>query len=300
MLAIMNRAEPTVTSPAVSIDVTPADAVLGAEIEGPDVSRGLDAADSRVIEQAVWDHVVVCLRGQSLSPAQLVAFGQGFGALEPHVLEQYHHPDHPEVLVLSNVVEGGKPRGFSDAGAYWHSDLSYKAEPTKYTVLHAKEIPATGGDTLFVNGTAVYEALDDGLRDRVDGLRAIHSYAYRHELMIAKNRLRKPLTAAQQAAVPDVAHPAVRTHPDTGRKALYVNPGFTKGFEGLSDSDGEALLAALFDIALRPEFSYRHKWQLGDLLIWDNRCSMHLAAGGYGPDQRRVMHRVTVRGTAPF
>lgn len=285
---------------SIPIDVKPTDAALGAVIEGPISASTLAADTLGEIEQALLDYIVVCLPGQTLSPSELVAFGQHFGDLEAHLISQFHHPDHAAVLVLSNVIDNGRPIGFQDAGAYWHSDLSYKDRPTKYTILHAKEIPQTGGDTLFVNGYAVYDALPNDLRDQVDGLRAIHSYAYRHDIMIAKNKLRAPLTDDQIRAVPEVSHPAVRRHPDTGRKALYVNPGFTRGFEGLNEADSELLKNRLFEIALQPEFSYCHKWNVGDLLIWDNRCSMHLATGGYGADQRRLMHRVTVRGSVPF
>ena len=283
----------------VPMETVPSDAVLGAEIRGVDASEPVTPATFHAIDQALREHIVVCLPGQWLAPNQLVSFGRQFGELEPHVLSQYHHPDHPEVLVLSNIVENGKPIGFGDAGAYWHSDLSYKVRPTKYTILHAREVPDVGGDTLFVSGYAVHDALPTDLRARLSGLRAIHSYAYRHEQMIAKNRLRAPLTDEQKRAVPDVSHPAVRTHPDTGRKALYLNPGFTKAFENIRHEESRALLDEVFAIALRPEFRYRHKWRKGDVLIWDNRCSMHLAAGGYGEDQRRLMHRVTVRGTVP-
>lgn len=281
------------------IDVVPSNAVLGAEIHGLDASKPLHAEIVRAIEAALSDHIVACLPGQWLEPSQLVSFGRQFGELEPHVMAQHHHPDHPEVLILSNIVENGKAVGFRDAGAYWHSDLSYKDKPTKYTILHAKEVPEVGGDTLFVSGTAVLDALPSGLRTRISGLRAIHSYAYRHEKMIALNNLRQPLTEDQKRAVPDVSHPAIRTLPEINRKALYVNPGFTKAIDGMDPHEGKALLDGLFEIALRPEFQYRHKWRKGDVLIWDNRCSMHLAAGGYGEDQRRLMHRVTVRGTAP-
>ncbi len=286
-------------SESVALETVPSDAVLGAEIGGVNASAPLAPDVFQTIDDALKERIVVCLPGQWLSPGQLVTFGQQFGELEPHVLSQYHHPDHPEVLVLSNVVENGKALGFRDAGSYWHSDLSYKDKPTKYTILHAREVPDVGGDTLFVSGYAVYEALPNSLRTRVSGMRAIHSYAFRHEQMIAKNKLRAPLTSEQKRAVPDVSHPAVRTHPDTGRKALYINPGFTKAFDGLAPAESKALLDDLYSIALRPEFSYRHNWRKGDVLIWDNRCSMHLADGGYGEDQRRLMHRVTVRGTAP-
>lgn len=281
------------------IDIVPSDAVLGAKIRGLDVSTPLATTSLHAIEAALNDHIVVCLPGQWLDPSALVSFGRQFGELEPHVISQHHHPDHPEVLILSNIVENGKAVGFRDAGAYWHSDLSYKDKPTKYTILHAREVPDVGGDTLFVSGTTVLDALPGDLRTRISNLRAIHSYAYRHEQMITLNNFREPLTDAQKRAVPEVSHPVVRTLSETGRKALYVNPGFTRAFDGVDEAESRALLDDLFEIALRPEFQYRHTWRRGDVLIWDNRCSMHLAAGGYGDDQRRLMHRVTVRGTVP-
>lgn len=272
----------------------------GAEIRGIDLPSVIDDGLMDEVERAMLDHVVLCFRDQSIEPADFVAFGRHFGSLQPHVLNQYHHPDHPEILMLSNVVVDGRPVGMADAGHYWHSDLSYMDEPAKATILHALRVPDTGGDTCFVDTRAAWDSLPGDLKARVEGLKAVHNYAYGYETRVSEGGTRKPLTEAQRKATPDAVHPVVRTHPDTGRHGLYINPGFTVGFVGMSTEESDALKAALFDHAIRPEHMYTHKWRAGDLLIWDNRCSMHLATGGYGPDQHRIIYRLTVSGTKPF
>ena len=284
----------------MALSVTPMDAALGAEISGIDLTCPLGRADRAALRQAMLDHIVLVARDHKLTPEQLIAFGGAIGELGSHVLRQYHHRDHPEILVLSNTVENGRHVGLADAGSYWHSDISYKARPSDATVLYALEVPETGGDTRFINMTAVYEDLPADLRARVDGLEAIHDYARRSDRMAAETGVRDALTEAQRRATPSVTHPAVRTHPETGRDALYINPGFTVGFVGLDAADGDALLADLFARAIQPRYIHTHKWRVGDVLVWDNRCSMHLATGGYGADQRRVIHRLSITGTEPY
>jgi len=272
----------------------------GAEIRDVDLAADLNDAIHEEIEQALLEHVVVCIRGQSMAPADFVALGRRFGALQPHVLSQYHHPDHAEIMVLSNVVVDGRPIGMADGGSYWHSDLSYMDKPAKATLLHALEVPDTGGDTRFIDCRAAYDALSDEMKKRLEALRAVHNYAYGYETRVTAGGTRQPLTEEQRRATPDAVHPVVRTHPDSGRKALYINPGFTVRILDMDETESGRLKAALFDHMIRPEFMYTHTWQPGDLLIWDNRCSMHQATGGYPPEQHRTIYRLTVSGTKPF
>ncbi len=272
-----------------------------ASVDGVDLSRPVEPADFAAVYDALLTHHVIAIRDQSLSPAAMVAASRLFGALEPHVLSQYHHPDYAEIVMVSNVVEDGRPVGIRDAGSYWHSDVSYKARPSKATLLYAYEVPAEGGDTLFVDLVAAYAALPDDTRRRIDGLEAIHSYAYRTDRQVAKYGERPPLTPEQRAEVPDVPHPVVRTHPETGAKALYVNPGFTTRIVDMAEAESAALLDELFAHSLRNRFQHRYRWRPGDLVVWDNAAVMHRAtARELSPGARRTLYRTIVSGAAPF
>ncbi len=282
----------------MSFDVRPLSPVLGAEIVGLDLAEPVDAAAFRRVREALEAHGVVVFRDQArLTPARHVEFSRAFGPLQIHVRAEFLHPEHPEILVVSNVVENGRNVGLADAGRYWHSDLSYVAEPSLGSLLHAREIPAEGGDTLFASTTAAYEALDEGTRAVVDGLAAVHDYDARNREQAALG-LRTGLSAAQRQAVPPVVHPVVRVHPATGRRALFVNEGFTTRIVGLPEEEGAALLARLFEHQRRPDFVYRHVWRPHDLVFWDNRSTLHLAAG-CPPHLRRHMFRTTVEGDRP-
>ena len=263
---------------------------LGGRIPGVDLSRPLDAEGKASIREALLDHLVICIPNQSLEADDLIAFGKQFGDLEPHVLSQFHHPDHANIIILSNRTEDGRPVGVADAGSYWHSDLSYMRVPALATGLYALEVPESGGDTLFANMYAAYEALPGDIRERIEGRTAIHSYSYR----------RPVLTEEQRRRTPDVEHPVVRTHPDTGRKALYVNPGYTTRIVGMEERASDELLEMLFSHATSPRFQYRHKWSAGDVVLWDNRCALHSATGGYTANQPRTMYRITITGSVPY
>jgi len=207
--------------------------------------------------------------------------------------------DFPGMLRISKIREDGRPIGYADAGSHWHSDMSYTARPPRCTMLHALEVPMHDGeprgDTLFVSTAAAYDALPAATRARIDGLRAIHRFA-------AKPRgFAKPVTlsAEQKARYPDVAHPIARSHPATGRKCLYVNEGECVGIPGMARDEALALIRELARHCLRPEFLYRHKWRVGDLVMWDNCAVQHKAIKDYELPQRRLMHRVTVNGSVP-
>jgi taurine dioxygenase len=273
-------------------------APLGAEILDLDLARPLDDAGFAAVRRAFLDsNGVLILRRQAITPEQHIEFSRRFGPLMIHVLRQFLLPGHPEILLVSNVIENGKPIGLGDAGRYWHSDLSYAAEPSLGSLLHAQELPADEGDTSFASMYAAYEALPADIKRRIAGLRAVHSYRNSYDRM-AGSTFRPPLTEAQKEEVQEVTHPVVRTHPETHRPALFVNEGFTSRILDVPENESRELLALLFAHSTEPRFIYRHHWQEHDLVFWDNRCVIHLAHG-CPPDQRRHMHRTTVKGDVP-
>jgi taurine dioxygenase len=283
------------------IPVTKSGAACGAEI-GFDLSRPIDDATFAEIEGLFHDNIVVCFRDQTLSDAQHIAFSRRFGELEIHIVKKYLLPGSPEILLISNVRnEAGEHIGLADAGFTWHSDTSYRRRPSRCSLLYAKEVPHQDGkplgDTVFANTIAAYEALPEATQRRLTGLKAIHRYSERRRV---ENSPRPKLTAAQLAETPDILHPIVRTHPYTGRKALYVTAGECVGIAGMPDDEAVDLIAELDAHCVRPEFLYRHSWREGDLLMWDNAICMHLAVCDYALPQRRLMHRTTVIGSEPF
>jgi len=279
-------------------------APLGAEILDLDLSRELDHRTFREIVDGLHEHEVIFFRNQHLTPEQHVAFSRRWGDLENHVRQDCCRPGFPEIFVVSNVLENGRPIGSQDAGLFWHSDLCYLQEPSRGSLFYAREVPVDAqgrpvGDTMFASGTAAYEALPEADKRKLAGLKAVNSYAkgyYRDR----KSGPRKPLSEEQKNRTPDVAHPVVRTHPYTGKKSLFLNEGYTASIVGLDASDSDALLARLFEHSTRPEFVYRHQWRVGDFLIWDNCSTQHRAVIDYQLPQRRLMERTTLCGSAPF
>jgi len=287
------------SAPASDLLIRPFDAPCGAEVIGLDLSRPLADADFARIHRAHLDHHVLVFRDMAITPEQQVAFSRRFGPLQRHVLSTFALPGHPEVLVISNIKENGRPIGLGDAGAYWHSDLSYLPCPSLGSMLHAQELPAEGGDTLFANQHHAWDALPAALRNAVAGRRAEHWYLCKYAELQRRNPWRPDLTQAQIDAVPPVAQPVVRTHPETGRQALFVSEHFTTRVLDMPEADSRALLDELFAHTTRAEFVYRHRWQPGDMVFWDNRSLMHLAGGT--PDHlRRRLNRTTIEGDAPF
>lgn len=288
-------------TPPQAFEVRPFDAPVGAEIVGLDISKPISEADFARIHRAHLDHHVLVFRDQRVSPADHIAFSRRFGPLEIHVLHQFQLPNHPEILIVSNIKnEKGEPIGLGDAGVYWHSDISYKPQPSLGSLLHAQELPGDGiGDTLFADQHLAWEALSPALQQRILPLKAEHSYLAKYEELRAKNPWRPKLSQAQVDQVAPAVQPVVRTHPETGKKALFVSEHFTTGIVGLPKEEGDALLAELFAHSVRPEFVYRHQWQPHDLVFWDNRSLMHLATGT--PDHlRRRLNRTTIQGDTPY
>ncbi|QJE02099.1 TauD/TfdA family dioxygenase [Massilia forsythiae] len=288
-----------VLQPRQHFAIKPFEAALGAEVLGLDLSRPLDDEDFARLHRAHLLHHVLVFRDQDITPRQQMEFSRRFGPLQIHVLRQFQLPEEPEILIVSNIRENGQPIGLGDAGHFWHSDLSYKETPSLGSMLHAQELPAVGGDTLFANQHTAWEQLPGHLRRAVEHARAEHSYLARYADLQKKNPWRPNLTQAQIDEVKPVVHPVVRTHPETGRKALFVSEHFTTRIVGLPEDESRALLDELFDLSTRPEFVYRHRWQPQDMVFWDNRSVMHLAAGT-PDDQRRKLYRTTIEGDAPF
>jgi taurine dioxygenase len=285
----------------MTLSVIKSGAACGAQIK-VDLSAELDDCAFAEVERAFHDNIVVYFRDQRLSIERQIAFSRRFGELETHVVKKYLLPGHPEILLISNVKdENGENIGLADAGFTWHTDVSYLKKPSRCSLLYAREVPCRDGkalgDTVFTSTIAAYEALPEAMKRRLQGLKAIHRYSARSRVA---NSPRPKLTQKQLDETPDVAHPIVRTHPWTGRKSLYVTAGECIGIEGMPDEEGVPLIEELHAHCLRPEFQYRHTWQVGDLLMWDNAASMHLAICDYALPERRLMHRTTVAGSVPF
>jgi taurine dioxygenase len=280
-------------------EIRPFDAPCGAEVLGLDLGQPLSDETFARLHRAHLDHHVLVFREMRITPAQQIAFSRRFGPLQVHVLHQFGLAGHPEILIVSNIRENGQPIGLGDAGAFWHSDLSYLPRPSLGSMLHAQELPSEGGDTLFANQHRAWDALPAHLRRAVDGLRAEHWYLCKYAELQKRSPWRPDLTQAQVDAVKPVAQPVVRTHPETRRKALFVSEHFTTRILGVPEDESRALLSELFAFGTREEFVYRHRWAAHDLVFWDNRSLMHLAGGT--PDHlRRRLHRTTIEGDAPF
>ncbi|MET3179440.1 UNVERIFIED_ORG: taurine dioxygenase [Variovorax guangxiensis] len=284
---------------AQHFEIRPFPAPVGAEVVGLDISKPITTEDFARIHKAHLDHHVLVFRDQQITPQEHVDFSRRFGPLEIHVLHQFQLKDHPEILIVSNIKENGEPIGLGDAGVYWHSDISYKPKPSLGSLLHAQELPSEGGDTLFADQHLAWESLSPELQQRILPLKAEHSYLAKYEELRAKNPWRPKLSQAQIDQVAPAVQPVVRTHPETGRKALFVSEHFTTRIVGLPQDESDALLAELFAHSVKPEFVYRHTWAPHDLVFWDNRSLMHLAAGT--PDHlRRRLNRTTIVGDTPF
>lgn len=289
------------------VAIRPNDAPIGVEVLGVDLSQDLDEETFATIRDAYYHHSLLIFRDQHITPAQQVRFTRRFGELQLHHLKQYVLPEHPEILLVSNVVENGRPIGLADAGrvAVWHTDLSYLREPVAGSTFYGVEIPhdAQGrplGDTLFAGTFAAYDALPEGFKRELDGARAIHRMTkggYESDVKTAAPRVK--YSDEQKRDFVDQAHPIVRRHPVTGRRCLYVNPLCTTDIVGMPHDEGKALLDYLYALCTRPEFVHRHQWRKGDLLMWDNAAALHMAIIDYALPQRRVMHRITLKGTVP-
>ncbi len=278
------------------MNVIPLDAPAGVEITGINLAGALDTAVVDEIETAFDAHGVLLVRDQTLTPDTQLSFAHRFGEIEVNYnSEKYGLPEHPEIYLISNITDNGTPIGSRRAGEAWHSDMIYSKKPPRATMLYALEVPElhglTLGDTAFANAAAAWEALPAEMQREVAGLEGIFDFR-------GRKRSEAP-DAATVARYPPVTHPLVRTHPRTGRKSLYVNRDDCTGIVGWPEDRAAALVTALSDHVVRPEFVYRHQWRQGDVVMWDNCTVQHMAILDYDLPQRRLMHRLTVTGSIP-
>ena len=267
--------------------------ILGLEITGVDASRLTESAFAE-IERAFFRGQVLILRGQKLSPAQFVSFARRFGPPEPHVIDQFHHAADPNILILSNRRKDGAPLGLADAGTYFHSDYSYLQIPARATLLYSIEVPRSGGHTLFANQYAAYDGLAEPMKRRVDSLVAIHHYGNRNVPDEMSRTAASSLTDEQKAKMPLITHPIVRSHPVTGRKALYAVSGSSYGIVGMPDDEALELLDELAAHATQERYVYRLAYRVGDVVVWDNASLLH-SATLTDPDDPRTLWRITVK-----
>lgn len=283
------------------MEINPLSNALGAEVIGVDLAH-LDEATFAELHDAFLEHLVLVFRDQHLTIDEHIAFSERWGELEVHLATDHLHPDTDKIILISNRKENGRYIGAVSAGDYWHSDLSCQARPNKASFLYAKELPAEGGDTGFCNQYRALETLPDELRRKIEGRRGIHTFNRMRNPRVKVPEMHKGDAQMRYAdrAPDDGIHPIIRTHPETGRQALYVSHRFTVGIEDMDETEARPLLDALFEHQLRPDLIYRHKWRLHDLTMWDNRCTTHHAYGGMPPGQIRHMHRTTLAGDVPF
>lgn len=273
---------------------------VGAEVRGVDLAQPMPDDTFATIESALNERAVLCFRQQQLTEPQYIDFARRFGAIERIFLIHYAHPDYPEILFVSNIKENGRDIGHADAGRVWHSDMSYLARPPRVTLLYALEVPTENGialgNTNFASAAAAYDSLPEATKARLEGLRAVHEVVGRR----ARTGTGKQDNAMREQQ-PAVIHPVVRTHPYTGRKCLYVINGECTGIEGMPKDEALQLIDELATCTTQPRFRHVHKWQVHDVLMWDNCSVQHLATFDYQwPQHRRLMHRITVGCTDTY
>tara|TARA_B110000196_G_C21012321_1_gene598539 strand:+ start:190 stop:1026 length:837 start_codon:yes stop_codon:yes gene_type:complete len=275
----------------MSITVTPLSDAIGAAITDVDLSEEVDAETVAAIKQAWLDNIIIVFPGQDITDDEQEIFCRNFGELELVRTTTSIDKDHPSIMMITNVKDSGKPTALEDGEMMFHYDQCYYEQPSMGSTLYAIEIPDEGGNTLFASCIKAYDALSDDWKQRIEGLRALNYYDY------ARNPTMRPDDVNPD--VPQWTHPVVRVHPETGKKAIYVNRLMSILIEGLSAEESDEILNFLFDHIEKPEFVYEHVWTVGDMMMWDNRCSVH-ARTYFSPKKRRMMRRVTVRDAIPF
>jgi taurine dioxygenase len=288
------------------IRIEPGSSTLGARVTGVDLAQPLSDADFARIAHGLADHGVLCFPNQPIEAEALRTFSRRFGGLQKVSSgnKDRGEPGMPEVSILSNVVENGRHIGIPDAGQDWHTDMTYNRCMGYINVLVAKKVPVRDGRVLgateFTDTKAAYDDLPEAMKVRFDHATATHDWNKFHEIMRAKGSTRPALTEAQRLERPPVSHPVFLTHPVSGRKVVYVNPGFTMSIEGLPADESEKTLAYLYDHVLKPKYRYRHEWTVGDVLVWDHLRTWHCAIGDYTADEHRLMKRCQVLADEVF
>jgi taurine dioxygenase/putative 2-oxoglutarate oxygenase len=281
----------------MTLCVTRLSPVLGVEVSGVDLRKPLSADVTSELRRAWLDATVLLIRNQALTPDDLLRFTRSLGKPFVYTRAENALPGYPEVLVLSNLMENGRPIGAPASGRYWHTDGHFLPEPPAASLLYSKEAPATGGDTHFANMAAAYADLPETLRQQIDGRRVVISRVQARPYHYPN---KPPVTDAERAAWPDTPQPMVRTHPETGRNALYIGGDVPWRIEGMPEEESAPLLAELQSFSKQPRFVYTHRWRAGDLIVWDNRSSIHCATAYDEAGSRRLMYRTTIQGDRPF
>ena len=280
------------TVAAAGIQVKPVSPAIGAEVSGVDLSQPLSDAEFRQIEQAWHDGLILLFHGQHLEEEEQVRFAERFGPLAGVLNKHTGRGHHPSVMYISNIRENGQLIGaLPDGEMFFHSDQCYVEQPAMATMLYAMEIPSKGGDTLFANMVKAYDTLPAELKKKLEGLKAENVYDYEASGTTRGSKIKE--------GVKHFAHPVFRTHPVTGRKALYVNRLMSDHIVGMPIEESNEILNFLFDHAEKPEFVHAHQWKVGDLILWDNRCSLH-ARSDFDASERRKLRRITVLGEKPY
>jgi taurine dioxygenase len=285
------------------IKVSGSGQILGASIEGLDLALPLSGEAFDLVLRSLGEYSVIRFPQQQLSARQLADFSARFGKLEVNVANAYQEPGIPEVMILSNMLDNGKPVGMADAGQDWHTDMSYSKTIAFANVLYGIEIPQRDGKPLgateFCNMHAAYAGLPDEIKQRLEGMTVLHDFNKFWEMMRReKGSKRPPLTAAQRQAKPPVSHPVFLTHPLNGRKVLYANPGYSMRINELAEKESDEVLAFLFAHQTQPEYRYAFHWQAGDVLMWEDIGTIHNAVADYGPDEHRLIKRCQVMASA--
>jgi taurine dioxygenase len=265
-------------------------------------SFGLEADEISANFREVWDAFfraqVLVFRAQKFTPSGFLEFGRQFGRSEPHVIDQFHHPEHADILILSNVQKDGKPIGLADAGTYFHTDYSYLDVPARATTLYSIQVPGKGGDTLFADQYAAYEGLPSGMKKRIEGLVALHHYGNRDDLDRSSRTVASVLSEEQEQKMARVRHPVARRHPITGRSALYAVSGSSFGIEGMPEDEALDLLDELGRHATQEKYQLRLKYGVGDVVVWDNASLLH-SATLTDPADPRTLWRITLKEERP-
>jgi taurine dioxygenase len=271
---------------------------FGIEVRGIDLTRPLTDAEFAELEQAFYANHVLALRGQDIDAARFVEFARRFGPPQPHVIDQFHHPDDPNILILSNVKKDGQPTGLQDAGSYFHTDYSYLQIPARATTLYSRVVPKRGGDTLFADQEAAYADLPQTMKDLVDPLLAVHHYGNRNDVDETSRTVASVLSDEQKAKMPLITHRIARRHPVKGDKALYAVSGSSFGIVGMPDDEARDLLDELAAHSTAVRYQMRLRYGVGDIVVWDNAALLH-SATLTDPDDARTLWRITLLEPAP-
>ncbi len=281
------------------IETRPLTETFGAELNGVDIARPVNAETFGTVLNAFHTNSILLFRDQNLTPEALIAFSRNFGKLD--IDPQYQLPGYPEIYLIGNIVEDGVlVSHLNNIEEEWHTDRCYMQRPSLGSLFYCLETPPEGGDTKFAGAQAAYDSLPEAEKQHIEGRRSVHSYEELDRYLRIQDPTRPFLTDEERRGAPPVAQPIARTHPATGLKSLYVCPEVTTSVDGMDEAAGRQLIRELTDHATQPQFVYRHKWRVGDLVVWDNRCTLHTGTAFDADKYRRVMWRTTIEGDVPY